>query len=212
LSEKSNIRPLFQGNQSEELILEGVRQGRDGAFSALYNLYADRIFRLAVHMLRDEEAAQQVLQETFLRVFRKIHSFKKRSTLGTWIYRIALNTCLNELKKTSKEKLVCTSYENLIDAEDEGALSCVEDETRRRELRDLLQEMLDGLDPKKRLTFMLHYVDELTADEIADILQEGRGTVLKRLQRTRSELMEKASRMRVGGIHEAVSHVKGGKK
>jgi RNA polymerase sigma-70 factor (ECF subfamily) len=212
VSEKSNIRLLIQGRQGEEAILEGVRLGRDGAFDALYHLFADKVYRLAVHALRDEGIAQQVLQETFLQVFRKIHTFKGKSALGTWIYRIAMNVILSEHRKTGGSRLVYTSAEDLPNAADEGPSTAIEEEACRRELLDEMYRLLDGLDPKKRLTFLLHYVDELTADEIAEIMHEGRGTILKRLQRTRMELTEKAARTGMVEPVDAASGSIGGKK
>jgi RNA polymerase sigma-70 factor (ECF subfamily) len=212
VSEKSNIRLLMQGRQNEEAILEGIRLGRDGAFDALYRLYAAMVYRLAVHALRDEGIAQQVLQETFLQVFRKIHTFRGKSALGTWIYRIAMNVILNEHRRTGRSRLVYTSGEDLPDAADEGPSTAIEDEAGRREILDAMYRLIDGLDPKKRLTFLLHYVEELTADEIADIMHEGRGTILKRLQRTRMELTEKAARAGMGEPFDAASGSTGGKK
>jgi RNA polymerase sigma factor (sigma-70 family) len=70
------------------------------------------------------------------------------------------------------------------------------------EITDRVNGIIERLEPKKRMTFLLHYVDDLTADEIGEIMGEGRGTVLKRLKRIRSELMERIRRAGLTGHHE----------
>ncbi len=209
MSERRVIRRLFSAGRDEEAVLEGIREGKDGAFNALYQLYAGRAYRLALLFLRDDGLAQHALQETFIKVFRKIHTFRGDSGLGTWIYRIAVNTCLNEMKKTRKGGPAHASGEELENIEDESPSARVEESVYRCEMMKELQGMLESLDPGKRLTFLLHYVDGLTAGEIAEIMNEGRGTILKRLQRTREELRSMAARSGLGSFHGTESGRKG---
>jgi RNA polymerase sigma-70 factor (ECF subfamily) len=185
----AGVSPLFKGEGAEGALLEGLREGREGAFEALYHQYCGRVHRLALRFLHDDEQARNALQETFLRVFRKVHTFRGDSGLGTWIYRIATNICLNEIRRPEHSRLRRLGDEEEMVEQD----ASVDEQASRRELMERVSEIVSRLEPKKRITFLMFYVEDLTADEIAEVLGEGRGKVLKRLQRTRAEVVEMAA-------------------
>ncbi len=193
MSRRARIRPLPGGEGTESALIDGLREGRDGAFEALYHGYAERVHRLAIRYLGDEDLARNALQETFLRVFRKIHTFRGDSGLGTWIYRIAANVCLNEIRKPDRRRILLAEGTDALEdpADPERPL---DEQVSRAQLVDRVGDLLAELEPKKRITFLMFYVEDLTADEIAEVLGEGRGTVLKRLQRTRQEIVDMAAR------------------
>ena len=185
----AGVSPLIKGKGAEGALLEGLREGREGAFEALYHQYSGRVHRLALRFLHDEEQARNALQETFLRVFRKVHTFRGDSGLGTWIYRIASNICLNEIRRPEHTRLRRLGEDEEMAEQD----APVDEQASRREIMERVSEIISTLEPKKRITFIMFYVEDLTADEIAEVLGEGRGTVLKRLQRTRAEVVEMAA-------------------
>lgn len=167
----------------EEQLLEGLRAGSNDAFHALYRLYFPKVAGLCRLLLRDV-GADDAIQETFLRVFRNIAQFRGDSRLTTWVHRVATNVCLSELRQRGVWR---ARHDDLTDEPDDGR--DFEAELALKESSQQLQVLLDALDPIKRTTFFLHHVEGLTAAEIGVVLGEQRGTVLKRLQRTREDLL-----------------------
>lgn len=185
-AKKNRILHLPLGRDEERLLLEHVREGRQEAFEGLYRRFAPRVLRLADHMLRDHGAAADAAQETFLRVFRGLHKFRGESGLGTWIHRIATNVCLREIERRGRRPLPAAA-EPQREAARHG--TSADGEAARATFLDLAP-LMDGLEPLKRVTFYLHHVEGFTAAEVAEILGGSRAAVLKRLQRTRQELLD----------------------
>ncbi len=167
----------------EERLLQALCQGSDQAFETLYRLYVDRVAGLARLLLRGGPVDDAV-QETFLRVFRSIQSFRKESRLTTWIHRIAVNVCVSELRRRTLRRAREGAMQPNEIAPD------LEERTVARQAGQALLQILQALEPAKQTTFYLHYVEGLTASEVGEVLGEPRGTVLKRLQRTRAEVLQ----------------------
>jgi len=192
----SNTNKLITfGYKDDEVILNGIRKGRSQAFRALYDQNADRVFRLAMQLVKDEALAQNVVQDTFIVVFNKIHGFRAESKISTWIYKIAYNHCLNEIKKRKRQQSKIRELGEM-EFEKSGSDGTL-GKLYQKEQVSLILKLVDDMSEKKKSTFTLHYIEERTADEIAGILDEGRGTVLKRLNRIRLELMEKIGKLPV---------------
>lgn len=181
----SQIIALPLGPAEERVLLAQVREGRQDAFEALYRHFAGRVLRLADQLLRDRAAADDAAQETFLRVYRGVHRFRGDSGLGTWIHRIATNVCLSELSRRGRQPARAEQEPPEAPA-DATPGSPEEARTSALDLAPLLAE----LEPVKRATFYLHHVEGFTAAEVAQILGHSRDAVLKRLQRTRLELLQ----------------------
>jgi len=161
----------------ERAIIQGCRAGNRDAQRALYELFADRIYSLLRRITRDEHAAFDLAQDTFMRAFERIGEFEGRSGLGTWLYRIATNQALQWLRKRRTER----RHEERIardrrsgNHEDEPAYD--------------LENGLLRLSEQHRLILLLRYHEELSYDEIAGILEVSPGTVASRLNRAREEL------------------------
>ena len=178
---KPKLHVLRAGD--EQQLITALRAGDERAFQALHHRYMGRVLGLARQLLRSSEAAEDAAQETFLRVFRSVHTFKGTASLATWIHRIATNVCFSELSKRKR------SDERVVD--EPAPQPSVEHEVENRELVLQLQTLLHDMDARKQATFYLHYVDGLSAAEVADVLEESRDAVLKRLQRTRQELLKR---------------------
>lgn len=167
----------------EARLVDALRLGSPHAFESLYHLYLDRVAGLARLLLRGGPV-EDAVQETFLLVFRNIGSFREEARLTTWIHRIAVNVCISELRKQTSRRA------------GEGALTepnhapDLEEAASVRQAGGVLLAILRDLDPAKQAAFYLHHVQGLSASEISDIVGEPRATVLKRLQRTRVEVLE----------------------
>lgn len=163
-------------------LLEQARQGNDGAFAELMRRHEDRIFSLAIRMMGDRSDALDATQETFITVFRRAESFRGESAFSTWLYRIALNTCKDLLRKRDRAPVPTEESEG---AETEDP-SPGPDETAA--LRIDLARALAALPDDYREAVMLHDVGGVPYEDIATATGVAVGTVKSRISRGRRKL------------------------
>ena len=90
---------------SDQHYIDKILQGETNSFAVLVDRYKDMIFTLALKMVKNREEAEEVAQDTFIKIYNSLNKFKGDSKFSTWIYKIAYNTCLDRLKKNKKEDL-----------------------------------------------------------------------------------------------------------
>lgn len=144
--------------------------------------YGDSLLRMCMIYLKDRALAEDAVQDTFIKVYQKYHTFNKDSEEKTWIMRIAINTCKNYMR-TSWFKRVKTGLDLETISEDEVDVSLLEQEMQKQ----ILQEVAE-LNYKYKEVIVLYYYQELSTKEIAKILGIKEGTVRVRLQRARQKL------------------------
>ena len=157
------------------------------------------IYRLAKHITRHDEDAEDVLQETFLKAYEHLGEFQGQSKFYTWIVRIAVNESLMKLRKRRPGKIV--SLDEAIDTGEETVTREIavwednpEDRYSREELRAILEEAIQSLPPIFRAVFVLRDIDELSTEETADALSISIPAVKSRLLRARLQLRDKLTR------------------
>ena len=175
-------------------LVEGLRNGDERAYEVLITDFQQPVYNLVCRLLNDPADACDVVQEVFLKVFRKISAFRGDSSLKTWIYRIAVNEAYNYQRWFSRHR----RQEVGLESEEEGNLSyyqklsdpgrspyeCVAESERHA----LVEAALDRLNPSFRSAVVLRDIEELSYEEIADILQVALGTVKSRILRGREAL------------------------
>ncbi|NOX55600.1 MAG: RNA polymerase sigma factor [Planctomycetes bacterium] len=164
---------------TDQLVAACQQQDRD-AQQMLYEQFSGRLYRLAVRMVGNEDA-DDVTQQIFLQLFRTITQFAGRSGFETWLYRLAVNECLQHLRRRKRKALQPLLEEPASHQRDAGA---------RVEQRELIEAALERLDPDLRAVFVLREVEQLNYREIADALDLSDGTVASRLNRARKQLRE----------------------
>lgn len=179
--------------------LDALRAGDSQALTALFEAYADRIYRLALGVLRDPAAAEDIVQETFLSALTHMGRFEGRSSLGTWLYRIGYNASLDRLRRRQEEPLPPDEP-----ADESGAAiplprSLVEwsltpeNRLAENEIAAELDRAIGELPESLRVVFLLRDVDELSTLETAEALGLTEGAVKVRLHRARLALRERLS-------------------
>jgi RNA polymerase sigma-70 factor (ECF subfamily) len=167
-------------------LIERFKKGDPSAFEALVRKYQDKIYNLCRYMLRDPEDAQDAAQDVFLKAYRALKAFRPESTLYTWIYRIAVTTCL-DYRRTSRREVSRT--EPLADdLPSEEPLP--EQLYASAEIPRSLQLALQKLPEKLRAAIVLREIEELSYEEIAELLHTSSGTVKSRISRAREELRQ----------------------
>ncbi len=158
-------------------------------FRTLVTRYRDRVINTAYRFLGDPYDAEDVAQEVFLKVYRGLPDFRGESSFSTWLYRIAVNTCKNELRRRSRQPTLLEP-----DLESLGILlpaaPSPEQAVTTREQRDAIQETLDRLGETDREALVLHDVQDLSYQEIAEVLGIGLSAAKMRVRRARLAFRE----------------------
>jgi len=197
---------------SEMVLVERLREGDASALEALMERYASRVFRVARGIARTDADAEEVVQDVFLALARKIGSFEGRAQLSTWIYRVATNAAL--LKRRGKRVQVEVSLEEHLpsfkeDGHRDGPRDYVLAEWSRTpeaelldgEARTVLARAIDQLPDTYRAVLILRDVEELSNEETARILGESVGSIKSRLHRARMALREQLTRHLAPTLH-----------
>ena len=163
-----------------------IIEGHTNAFSTLVDRYKDLVFSLALRMVKNKEEAEEVAQDTFVKVFKSLRQFKGDSKFSTWIYKVTYNTCLDRLKKHKREQHVDSIDEfnvNQIKNMD-NALDDMEAEERKQAIQDCIK--LLPSDDAFLLT--LFYFEEESLEEIAKVVNLTENNVKVKLFRIRKKL------------------------
>ncbi|MBK7927125.1 MAG: sigma-70 family RNA polymerase sigma factor [Bryobacterales bacterium] len=180
--------------RAQARLIDGLRRGDDAAYEELLSLYEKPVYNLVYRLLANPADAPDVVQEVFLKVFRNITAFRAQSSLKTWIYRIAVNEAHNHRRWFERK---CGQEVGLEEEVSEGIHfhQVLEDQERspfesfaNAEARAMIEDALQSLKPAFRSAVVLRDVEELSYDEIADILQANLGTVKSRILRGREAL------------------------
>jgi RNA polymerase sigma-70 factor (ECF subfamily) len=167
-----------EGLRTEETALIRAAQGGDqAAFEELVRAYDHSVLRLAMNLLRSPEDARDVYQETFLRVYRNLNQFRFDCSFHTWVYRIATNLCLDQLRKKKvrkEEPTVLVAKDGTIDRLDVVPEDRADSDPQRRlmsqQIRKRVKEALAGLTPRERIVFELRHYEGLRLRNIGEIL------------------------------------------
>lgn len=183
----------------ESILVERARAGDDSAFTELLSRYERKILRVGKNITQNDEDAEDVLQETFLKAYSHLDNFKGDAKFYTWIVRIAVNESLMKLRKRKSDKTVSLDQE-LDTGEDfvPREIAVWEDNPEqsysRDEMKDILDKAVEALPPIFRSVFVLRDIEELSTEETADALGISIPAVKSRLLRARLQLRERLTR------------------
>ena len=186
--------------QQPVISVEALKKGDRAEFARLVELYSPAIYRLALKMLGREQDAEDVLQDTFYKALRSIQNFEERSSLSTWLYRIAMNESLMVLRKQKAQPGPVVEVDRENDEEGPDApveivdWCCLpESEILDDEARKFMDTAIQTLSPALRAVFLLRDIQGLSVRETADSLRISEASVKTRLLRARLKLREELS-------------------
>lgn len=168
----------------DEYWVDRVRQGDGAALEFLFRRYVHRVFGFAHAMLRDREEAEEVVTDTFLRVFRFAADVRGQGSFESWLLRIARNQCLDRLRRP---RLLTLPLEALADS---GKLLTPVDEMDQTALRYVIEQALDQLPEEYRVALILRDVQGLSAREAAEVVGKGETAFRSLHQRARRALRD----------------------
>ncbi len=164
----------------EEIVLSNlhIRVDREQTLEAIYRKESQRVYNIALRLMGNHHDAEDIVSEVFLKVHYGLKKFKYKSSVGTWIYRITINTCRDVWKKRKKEVENTESYFKITHKEDST------------ERFVFLKKAIENLPYKLREIFILHEIGGFTHDEIAKIANVPKGTSKSYLHRAKKKLRE----------------------
>ena len=203
---EQETRQAAMGSPSDEELARRVWQGETALFEVLMRRCNARVYRAVRALLRDEDEAEDVMQQAYVLAFTHLDQFQGGARFSTWLLRIAVNEALLRLRKRSR----LVSIEGGADEEREAGMKLVERhtpdperQTSERELIRLLEATIDALPVPYRMVLMLREVDGLSTAETAEVLSVSQDVVRTRLHRARALLRDELE-TRMGGQLEEV--------
>jgi RNA polymerase sigma-70 factor (ECF subfamily) len=171
-------------------VIERARNGDDEAFVIIYEHFSPQIHRYVYRLVGNQELADDITQETFLKAFQNIHGIARDSNLGAWLYRIASNACFDVLRR---RKLI--TWMPILDEADKSAEFTSEDFTPQVIESQMVRRALVEMPPALSVCLVLRSVEGFSCEEIAEILKIPKGTVFSRLARARESFIQVYNRV-----------------
>ena len=168
-------------------LVEKIKKGDNKSFEKLYKLTEREVWFTCISFLKNETTAQDIMQETYITAFLKIQSLEKSSQIRSWLNRIAVNKCKNYLKGKGEIQLDDEIFKNqaIVDERISIPEEYISDKAKREIILSIMQEVLSDVQYQ---TVIMHYFNEMTVDEIAEVFECSRGTVLSRLNYSRAKM------------------------
>ncbi len=196
------VRPAPQERLlGDEVLLRDLRGGAPDAVEVLFNRYHGKVYHLAMSILKNESDAEEVSQNVFLSVIRKVDTFEGNSTLYSWIYRICINASLMRLREKRRSETVSIEAFMPVFTEDGMHASPVVDWSKEverkaldKELGRMIGKFTSHLSDKYRVVFILCDVEGLTCEETGQLLNLSVPAVRSRLHRARLYLRERLAK------------------
>lgn len=183
---------------SDQELVKRTIQGDGQAFDELVVNYQNKVYALAYRYMGNEDDAYDVSQETFIKAYRSLRSFKGEASFGTWIYRITTNVCLDEIRRKKRCVVPLSLDEPLATLDGDEVEREIPDTSlsadriyEQKEFSQYIQRLLDEMKPEHKTAIVLRDVMELSYEEIASVLNCSIGTVKSRINRARGILQKK---------------------
>ncbi len=175
-------------------LIRAAQANDHAAFETLVRRYSERAFRAAYRVVRDQQAAEEVLQEAMIKAYRALPRFEARSSFYTWLYRITVNLALDRRRRGKREATVEWDDAIAHEVDPRGIVAATttvdpEVELRRHEIRDLVAAGIQTLPDAQREVLLLREVEGMSYEEIAETMQISKGTVMSRLHYARKKMI-----------------------
>ena len=174
--------------EDESELIDACKRGDSSAFGQIYEIYKDRVHSLAYYMTGEKEAAKDVTQQVFLKVFTSIITFQYKASFSSWLYRLAINVCRDYQRSNRRMKLLSIGVRNAMQIYD--STSSLEAGPPKEGLSQVVQNVVMKMSPKLRSVVILKYIEDLSYSQIAELLGCSVGTVSSRLNRSHKILAQ----------------------
>jgi RNA polymerase sigma-70 factor (ECF subfamily) len=180
------------GEQDDAQLVRASQHGDRDAFALLIQRYQHRIFNMILRILQDYEEACEITQEAFLAAWQGLPAFRGEARFPTWLYRIAYHCCLRQLEQRRRDRALQSAMQaqQLLDEADDQERRA-DSRLEARDRQQMIRQQLEALPSKYRIVLILRHLQDLTYEEMADILMLPIGTIKTHLFRARNLLKER---------------------
>ncbi len=185
-------KDVFQAKKNDESgsidweLVQRCRKGERKAQYELYQLYKDRVFNIAYRMANSQQDAEDITQMAFVRVFKKIDSFRGESAFSSWVYRLTVNICINHFRREKRKKeLVVHELSELA-----TNLKILKTNEQTSKMKPFLEKAIRALPAGYRMIFVLYDIEGYKHEEIAEMMNISEGTSKSQLHKARKELKQ----------------------
>ncbi len=186
----TNVIPSYSEQEEEKLVVAS-KHGDQDAFAQLVQQHQRRVFNLVFRMLGQYEEANEVSQETFLAAWQGLPSFRGDARFSTWLYRIAYNCALKQLEQRKRDRAIQAGVQAERMMASASQQECVDAQLESHARQALIHEQLSNLPAKYRIVLVLRHLQDMTYEEMAEILTMPIGTIKTHLFRARNLLKER---------------------
>ncbi len=182
----------------DELLMAAVKNGDQRAFRTIFERYGKIVYRFLYRLLKDPSLAEEAVQEVFIKLYQSAQTYQPRGKLITFLYRIALNHSLNELRKREQKvqrESLSTLPEDRYRAPSLKEEVGPEEELRAVQLKEFIEKWLDELSQAQRAALLMHRVDGLSYNEIAEVLNTSLSSVKSLIHRAKKKLKDKLDKL-----------------
>lgn len=165
----------------EELVALVVTSGKPDYFGVIYDRYSQKVYRKCMGFVRDRDLAQDLVQDIFTKLFFQLSKFHGKSRFSTWLYAVTYNHCIEHLRKNNRYQT--TELDDEADVQDDFS-----DAELLALQQDLLRKALNQIGPEDRMVLLMKYQDDMSVQEIMDVLSVGESAVKMRLARARQRV------------------------
>ncbi len=176
---------ISQNAQNEKTLIERAQKGDKNAIEALLLYSEKRVYNIAFRFMGNSADAYDAAQESLIKIYKKISTYKRDASFLTWVYRICVNTCLDEIRKRKKAPVLVEHIQN--ETEGSGQFS-PEDYTLSLENKQTIQKAINMLSEEQKGVIILRDINGLSYEEVAKCLGISIGTVKSRICRARQRL------------------------
>jgi RNA polymerase sigma-70 factor (ECF subfamily) len=174
-------------NLSDQEIIDSVRKGNESDYSIIVNRYKNKAFSMLKRMLKNEFDAEEVLQDCFLKAYNSLSTFKGEAKFSTWFYRIVYNTALTKLSSQKRKiESEMTSVEDHFNLESEYN----SDDIEKKDLSEFIQDIINKLPERYSVVINMFYLNEMSIEEISEVMQISSSNVKVMLHRSRNSLRD----------------------
>jgi len=189
---KLSVKLIDRMHNDDHILVRDLKNGEEEAFRYLVDQYQDKVYNTCISFVKNPDDADDLTQEVFIEVYNSIHKFKEESKLSTWIYRISVNKSLQYLRKMKRKK----RFGFLIGIGDEGKLN---DPAKldfnhpgimaeNKEKAAILFQAIEKLPENQRIAFTLHKLEDLSYDQISEIMQKSLSSIESLMHRAKVNL------------------------
>ena len=179
--------------------IKQVLKGDQNAYADIVNLYQHKLYQVCYRMLGNKQEAEDIAQEAFIRAYINLHSYDQKRKFSTWLYRIATNLCIDRIRKKKPDYYLDAEVAGTEGLDMYSQIAAdeklPEEAVEQMELQDRIQYEISRLPDKYRSVIVLKYIEELSLQEISEILDMPLGTVKTRIHRGREALRKQLNNL-----------------